>query len=81
MRRISFVSLLIEVLEFLLAELLMTCQIEVAAMGHPLEFTEVGAGEGEAVLDVERAAALLRVMGQFVGVVSAHLDLVAGESH
>ena len=43
MRRVSFVSLLIEVLEFLLAELLMTCQIEVAAMGH-LEFTEVGAG-------------------------------------
>ena len=77
---ISFVSLLIEVLEFLLAELLMTCQIEVAAMGH-LEFTEVGAGEGEAVLDVERTAALLRVMGQFVGVVSTHLDLVAGESH
>ena len=73
-RQVTLAPLLVEVAQVLAAALGVTPEVEVGAVGDPLE---LGPREGEPVLDV---AARLRVVGELVGPVRAHAESLRRET-
>ena len=55
-------------------------EVEVGSVGDAFEFAVAGGGEGELVFDVGGAGAFFGVVGEFVLVVFAEDEVVAGES-
>ena len=82
MREVALGALLVEVAHLLAlaAAGRVGLQVEVGAVGDALELAEAGRGEREAVLDVARARAFLRVVREFVAVVLAEDEVLAREA-
>ena len=73
---------LVEVFEFVAEAgvLGVGLEVEVGAVGDAFEFAEAGVGEGEFVFDVGGAGTVLGVVGEFVFVVFAELEVGGGEA-
>ena len=81
-REKPFVGLLVVIAPFLtLATMLgVLAPVIVASVGHALQFTKPRRGEGELVLDVADASAVLRVVGKLRCFVVAQKEVLASKA-